>query len=385
MNSPRLIPLLMAVVLAAAAAVPATATAAPCPSETAALAPAIDVTTWPDAPFRWKDIGTNTYAQTYQDTYLYADAEVAVTYAPCQGLTFVGHLSAANLKPNFAYQIKLVGKPTGIWGEDGDDAANEMIGYTGRWWRTQPNPGNSNDADYEANHENPDYVFEGYLLFGFFITDRFGAAEVDFAVDSSYHVLWWEHQRTAGVCDSPVKWSNVTGTAADAAYDIDLTAAEIGVFAEIERLCTGTTTMPTGIYDCRLLLTEESFHQSGGVEGYWASAMACDEIGFEIVDSLAGVPAAPPLLSLRGNRPNPFNPSTSIEFDLAEARPVRVDVFDLDGRLVASLLDRRLEAGPHSVGWSGRDSRGLPVPSGAYLYRIDCGGDGRAGTMLLLK
>jgi len=357
----------------------------PCPVVTDTLGAAVDVTTWPPAPFRWKDVGANTYAQTYKDSYLYADADVTVSYAPCQGLTFAGHLSAAGLKPNFAYQIKIVGKPTGLFGDDGDDLANEMIGYTGRWWRTQPNPGNSSDADYEANHENPDYIFEGYLLFDFFITDRFGAAEVDFALDSSYHVLWWTHQRTAGACDSPPKWRTVTGAATDAAYDVDLVATDIGVFAEIERLCTGTTTMPLGLYGCRLLLTEESFHQSGEDEGYWASAMGCDDLSFEIVDSLVDVPRAPPAVVLHGNCPNPFNPATVIAFTLAGDRRVRLGVHALDGGLVATLLDGRLEAGRHEVPWRGRDARGRTVPSGVYLYRLESGGVSRSGLMTLLK
>ena len=381
MKSPNISLIVLLAVLAASAS----AAALPCPPVIVRMGPAIDVTTWPDAPFRWKDIGTNTYAQAYQDSYLYSDAVVDLTYAPCQGLTFAGHLSAVNLKPNFAYQIKLVGKPVGIWGDDGDDAANEMIGYTGRWWRTQPNPGNSSDADYEANHDDPAYVFEGYLLFDFFLTDRFGAAEVDFALDSSYHVLWWEHQRTAGVCDSPPKWLTVTAAAADAAYDVDVVATEIGVFAEIERLCTGTTTLPLGEYGCRLLLTEETFHQSGGVEGYWASAMSFDELGFEVVDSLADAPPAGGAMLLRGNHPNPFNPGTVIAFSLAVAGPVRLDVFDLDGRRVARLHDGELEAGDHEIPWRGRDDSGRQVPSGTYLYRLESGAGSSAGTMVLIK
>ena len=61
--------------------------------------------------------------------YTYADASVTLTYQAGPGTTFEAHLSAADLKPNFAYQVKLVGKPTGLWGEDGDDLANENIGY----------------------------------------------------------------------------------------------------------------------------------------------------------------------------------------------------------------------------------------------------------------
>ena len=54
--------------------------------------------------------GQNSYAQTYVDTYTYDDAAVTVTYETGEP-TFTGHLSATNLKPNFAYQLKIVGKP----------------------------------------------------------------------------------------------------------------------------------------------------------------------------------------------------------------------------------------------------------------------------------
>ncbi len=228
------------------------------------LVPAIDVTTWPDAPFRWRDIATNGYAPSYQDAYTYGDASITVTFDSEADSSFAGHLSATNLKPNFAYQMKLAGKPSGLWGPAGDDSTNERIGYAGRWWRVQPNPGNSNDADYEAHHDDPAYIYEGYLLFDFFLTDRFGNAEVDFATESSFHVLWWEHQRTPQACDSPVKWRTVTGEEGDDAYAMDLVPTDIGVYAEIERLCYGETRLPPGLYNCRFVLTEESFHQSGG-------------------------------------------------------------------------------------------------------------------------
>lgn len=359
--------------------------AQPCTPVTAQLAPAYNVTTWPPAPFRWSDIAVNVYAQTYRDTYTYDDAFVTVTYAPCEGLTFAGHLSASNLKPNFAYQIKLVGKPTGLWAADGDDAANELIGFIGRWWRTQPNPGNSSDADYLANHENPDYIFEGYLLLEFFITDRFGGAEVDFAVDSSYHVLFWEHQRTPGVCDSPVKWSTVIGGADDPAYDADVGPTEIGVYAEIERGCTGTTTMTLGNYNCRLLLTEESFHQSGDIYGYWASAMSYDGLSFTIVDDMTAAPAGVLPARLLANRPNPFNPATEIRFELAARGPVLLTVHDAAGRLVRTLARGEWSAGEHEVTWRGCDDGGQPVASGNYLVRLRAAAVEQTRAVTLLK
>ena len=89
--------------------------AQPCDPEEVTLIPLGDVTTWPDAPFRWRDVATNPYGLLYQDTYTYDDASVTVTFQPCGERTFTGHLSATNLKPNFAYQMKLVGKPTSYY------------------------------------------------------------------------------------------------------------------------------------------------------------------------------------------------------------------------------------------------------------------------------
>ncbi len=358
----------------------------PCPEATEQLGDAPNVTTWPPAPYRWRDIATNLYAQSYQDEYHYDDAVVTVTYTPCECLTFAGHLSAVNLKPNFAYQIKIVGKPTGLWDAEGDDATNEMIGYTGRWWRTQPNTGNSSDADYNANHDNPDYIFEGYLVLDFFLTSPDGTAEVDFALDSSYHVLFWEHQRTPGVCDSPVKYATVTGSADDPAYDADVGPTDIGVYAEIERLCTGTTTMPLGEYNCRFLLSEESFHGTAEGDGYWASAMSYDYLQFEVVDSLADVQDLPGAARLGQIHPNPFNPLTTIQYDLERPTVVNIDVLDISGALVQRLIaGEQMPAGSHTVDWQGRHDDGRRMASGVYLVRMRAAGIEQTRAVTLLK
>ena len=238
-------------------------------STAASLVPATGLPPWPETPYRWRDVAAHPYALSYRDGYAYDSAAVTLTFEAAGESTFAGHLSASNLKPNFAYQMKLAGKPEDIWGGEGDDATNERLGYAGRWWRVQPNPGNSNDSDYEAHKDDPGYIYEGYLLFGFFVTDRLGSAEVDFRLSSSYHVLWWEHQRSPGVCDSPVDTVVVEGYTSDPAYGGDVGPVEVGVYAEIERLCHGGTTLPAGFYHCRFLLTEESFHQSGPPDLGW--------------------------------------------------------------------------------------------------------------------
>jgi hypothetical protein len=123
-----------------------------CLPKTVDLVTAPDVTTWGPAPYRWRDIATNLYSLSYRETYTYDSASVTATFEACGESTLVGHLSAINLKPNFAYQVKLVGKPERLWGAIGDDDTNERIGFTGRWWRRTPDQGNSWDGrDSQGN------------------------------------------------------------------------------------------------------------------------------------------------------------------------------------------------------------------------------------------
>jgi hypothetical protein len=346
----------------------------PCRSETIDLVPAVDVSTWPDAPFRWKDIATNLYAQAYRDTYRYEEAEVTVTFEAFQDSAYAGHLSGSHLKPNFAYQVKLVGKPEALWGPDGDDATNERIGYTGRWWRVTPNPGNATDQDYEAHRDDPEYIYEGYLLFDFFVTDRFGDAELDFATESSYHVLWWEGQRTRGTCDSPVLESTVVGQASDPAYDQDIGPVDIGVYAEIERLCYGEMGLGAGHYNCRFFLTEESFHQSGENEGNWLSVLVCDTLTFDLRGFAGAAAAHGGPLDLGPPSPNPFTRETRVEFRLREEAAVDLAVYDAAGKRVADLVCGRMPRGYHAARWNGETGSGRRASPGVYFCRLSADG-----------
>lgn len=83
------------------------------------------------------------------------------------------------------------------------------------------------------------------------------------------------------------------------------------------------------------------------------------------------VATAPAVRLLHQNVPNPFNPATTIPFDVKDAGRVRLRVFRPDGALVADVLDRVLPAGPHRATWNGRDARGMQVPSGVYMCRME--------------
>jgi hypothetical protein len=102
-----------------------------------------------------------------------------------------------------------------------------------------------------------------------------------------------------------------------------------------------------------------------------------------VVASTAPDAAAP--FELAQNAPNPFNPVTTIPFELARAGRVTLDVYDVAGRRVRSLADGDLAAGLHQRSWDGRDDAGRAVASGVYFYRLKAAGRSETRRMLLLK
>lgn len=89
--------------------------------------------------------------------------------------------------------------------------------------------------------------------------------------------------------------------------------------------------------------------------------------------------------ALAQNRPNPFNPATSIVFDLPRAGRATLRIYDLAGRLVATLADGALAAGRHTLRWDGRDAQGAAVASGVYLYRLESADFTATKRMVLAK
>ncbi len=88
---------------------------------------------------------------------------------------------------------------------------------------------------------------------------------------------------------------------------------------------------------------------------------------------------------LSQNYPNPFNPTTSISFGLPTASEVRLEVFNLLGQRVRTLVNGDMEAGYKTVVWDGKDESGKAVSSGIYLYKLSATGFEKSQKMLLLK
>jgi hypothetical protein len=95
------------------------------------------------------------------------------------------------------------------------------------------------------------------------------------------------------------------------------------------------------------------------------------------IDNPEMTPAA---FFLAPNYPNPFNGSTLIEYGLPESGPVKVDIYDILGRNIQTLVDETQSAGYHQAVWEADD-----VPSGTYFYRIQAGENSQTKKCLLLK
>ncbi|MEL6823147.1 MAG: FlgD immunoglobulin-like domain containing protein, partial [Calditrichota bacterium] len=89
--------------------------------------------------------------------------------------------------------------------------------------------------------------------------------------------------------------------------------------------------------------------------------------------------------ALEQNYPNPFNPTTTIRFRIPEDARVKLEVFNLLGQKVATLVDDLRSAGVSTVNWNGRNAGGAQVSSGIYFYRLEAGSLVQTRQMLLIK
>ena len=88
---------------------------------------------------------------------------------------------------------------------------------------------------------------------------------------------------------------------------------------------------------------------------------------------------------LFGNYPNPFKPSTVIEYSLPIRSDVSVVVFNLLGQQVKALVNETQSAGIHSVEWNGTDENGNGLASGIYFYRVIANDFSETRKMVMLK
>lgn len=99
----------------------------------------------------------------------------------------------------------------------------------------------------------------------------------------------------------------------------------------------------------------------------------------------SGEMATPTAYQLYPNFPNPFNPGTTITYDLAAAEWVKLEVYDVAGRLVRTLVNSTKAAGAYTAAWDGRNELGVTVPNGTYFCRLQAGSFQNVQKMMILK
>lgn len=110
----------------------------------------------------------------------------------------------------------------------------------------------------------------------------------------------------------------------------------------------------------------------------------------QLIGQLGGVAKVvsaelPTRFELGANYPNPFNPTTTLHYDLADAGQVRLIVYNVMGQQIRVLVNQPQEAGGYRVEWDATDASGQRVAPGLYRYRLVAGDQAAVGKMLLIK
>jgi len=115
--------------------------------------------------------------------------------------------------------------------------------------------------------------------------------------------------------------------------------------------------------------------------GFQAYSVTVDLVPFDPL----GVGDDVPAFAITGNYPNPFNPSTTIKFGVNVGGPAQLDVYDIAGRKVRTLLDANLGAGEHRLLWDGQDDAGRSLASGTYVAQLRVGDQVTSHKLVLAK
>jgi flagellar hook assembly protein FlgD len=115
-----------------------------------------------------------------------------------------------------------------------------------------------------------------------------------------------------------------------------------------------------------------------------------DDLTVEVIGQSVGVDdeilsGIPMVYELSNNYPNPFNPSTTIGYAIPHIGVVSIDVYDILGHQITTLLSKTMPAGYYEVSWDGRDQYGRSVSTGIYFYTLNTGKTRIVKRMLFIK
>ena len=154
------------------------------------------------------------------------------------------------------------------------------------------------------------------------------------------------------------------------------------VSASAEPLLEGQVRLESGepVADAQVRIFDMSDLRQGAI----ARALTDGTGYFALPLAALGGQALPARFALGPNYPNPFNPSTIIPYQLAASAAVRLEVFNLLGQRITTLVDGERPAGFHTATWHAVDGAGRAVGAGVYIYRMMVGVESQTGRMVLL-
>jgi hypothetical protein len=188
-------------------------------------------------------------------------------------------------------------------------------------------------------------------------------------------------------------WRNATGFA----YSVDNASCFEGMYKDFNPYYTYQTGLQPGTPFIRLGFRIRDQKATTGPDdpgplrlGYLTEGIYFDDIGVYHVYTISGVETVPGVpsgsgVAIRKVFPNPFNPSTKIEFSVPKAAPVAVRIFDVQGKRVSTLVDQAMSPGVYRVAWNGKNDRGQDLPSGLYFAQIRSGASRQAVRLTMLK
>jgi len=192
---------------------------------------------------------------------------------------------------------------------------------------------------------------------------------------------WRIYERVSGTNTLRASWSSTISS--NTWYAVQVTVAATGTVT----LRVGTTTL--GSYTFGSVVTgpvgvgynvSNSYFDNFCVSTAGGSSNGWDEMGEDVAEVIV-----PEGFTLDQNYPNPFNPKTTISFSLPTTSHVTLEIFNVLGQQVTTLVDQTMGAGQHQIDWNSTDQSGSPVASGVYFYRLTTSEQTLSKKMLLLK
>jgi hypothetical protein len=112
----------------------------------------------------------------------------------------------------------------------------------------------------------------------------------------------------------------------------------------------------------------------------------CDSVsGVKWIEGATDGENRPNSFFVSQNYPNPFNPQTNFKFSLPQASHVKIDIFNILGQRIKTLVDEDMKAGVYLVDWDGKDEKGVEISSGVYFYRVTAGDFSDIRKMIFMK